>query len=195
MRTVDRIVSRLVVIAVCACVAGCAPGSASIERTWVARDAQVGELHYVATLFVSRDALLRRSSEDRMANALRARGIRAVPSYVLLGAAPIDRDTATARLRAAHVDGIVTMRVVETGTQRRLVSRGVSGAGGFLWTRTKVVPTTVVQVETTAYSLRTHRVLWGSLSKSVDPGSVGELVRDVAQVVTRELHAQGLLSA
>jgi hypothetical protein len=194
MRSIDRLVSHLASVLLCVCVASCATSSASLERAWRATDARPGELRYIATLFVSNDPTLRRVAEDRMANALRARGIRAVPSYVLLGAAPIDRDSAFWRLGAARIDGLVAMRVVETGVQRRLASRDVF-EGGFTTTRTEVVEETVVQVETSAISVRTQRVLWSSMSKSVAPDSVSELVNDVSKIVTRELEAQGLVSA
>lgn len=199
MRTIQRFLSccglALACVIAAPFVASCASNTASIEQTWRAPDARPGELQTVVTMFASHDITLRRASEDRMAAALQSKGIRAIPSYALLGDRRLDRDEAMAKMRAANIDGVVTMRVVSRGQKLQPESSGFIGYWGMAWTTTNIVPETVVQVETSAYSLRTNKLLWSSLSKSVDPDSLRQMIDDVTQVVTRELDKEGLLSA
>lgn len=195
MRTAQRMMSRLGLAVVCLLVASCATNSASIEQTWKAPDARPGELTSVVTMFVSKDGAMRRSAEDQMAAALQAKGVRAIPSYALLGGGMVDRETAIAKMRGANIDGVVTMRIVSKGQRLQAVPDGFVGYYGMAWDSVDLVPETVVQVETNAYSLRTNKMVWGALSKSVDPASVSKMIDDVTQVVTRELGKEGLLSA
>ncbi|MDX2091300.1 MAG: hypothetical protein SFX73_25805 [Kofleriaceae bacterium] len=198
MRTIPRTLSRLGLAVVCMfapLVVSCASNTASIETTWVSPQAQPGELRSVVTMFVSTDGAMRRASEDRMAAALQAKGVRAIPSYAMFGEGTPDRDDAIAKMRAANIDGVVTMRIVSKGERIQPVSTGFVGYWGMVWTNTELVPETVVQVETNAYSLRTNKMLWAALSKSVDPSNLTKMITDVTQVVTRELGKEGFLSA
>lgn len=195
MTTVVRTLSRLSLVAVCFLVASCAAKSTSIERTWMARDAQVGELRAVATMFVTGDVRLRHTLEDRMAAALLRSGIYAVPSYRILGDGPVAREEALAQLRAARLDGVVSMRVVAQGEERRIRSSGSFGYRGLPWMTTDIVEKPVTEVETLAYSMRTNRVIWASVSKTIDPTSVVSMVENITQIVTREMDKEGIISA
>ncbi|HVK89665.1 MAG TPA: hypothetical protein VM513_36335 [Kofleriaceae bacterium] len=195
MSTVARHASRLGLVALCVLVASCASRSTSIERTWTSRDAQLGELDAVATMFVTDDVRVRHTSEERMAAALLRSGIYAVPSYRILGDAPLGREETRARLRAARLDGVVSMRVVSQGEERHVRTRSSFGYRGLPWTTTSVEAKPVTQVETVAYSERENRVIWASLSKAIDPESVVSMVERVTQIVTREMNKDGIISA
>ena len=195
MSTVARSVSRLRLVALCFLVASCASKTTSIERTWTARDAYVGELGAVATMFVTDDIRLRHTLEERMAALLLREGIYAVPSYRILGDAPLGRDDVRARLRQARLDGVVSMRVVSESSEKRPRTRTAIGYRGLPWTTSTVEAKPVTQVETVAYSMRTNRVIWASLSKAIDPANVVSMVENVTQIVTREMDKDGIISA
>ncbi len=186
-----RLQHLLLCVVVAIAAASCGGSTASIEQSWRAPNARMGELTNVVTLLMSRNVTLSRTAEDRLAMHLRQHGVRATPAYTILSGEDLaDRGRALAALRAAGYDGVVTMRLVDKETQLEYVPT-LDYYWGDPWG--DVVPTTVVRIEVNAYSLNGNRLVWSGISKSTDPDSLTQLVNDVTQVVSRELDKEGLI--
>ena len=57
-----------------------------------------------------------------------------------------------------------------------------------------VYTTTIVRMETEAYSLTDDRLVWAALSKTTDPGNARKLIDDVTRTVATHLTDQGLVA-
>lgn len=187
--------------------AACAGPQTSVELAWTAPNAQDMPLHRVVTLFVSRDVALRRPAEDEMARQLAMRGVEATPAYQLLTRDDLSTlNAAKAKLRAQGYDGIVTMRIVGREQTLNYVPQSFDAywtwaspyfgwpgyyapgyyAPGYVYT------TTIVRMETEAYSLSDDSLVWAALSKTTDPNNARELIHDVTKTVATRLTEQGL---
>jgi hypothetical protein len=172
-------------------VAGCA-ANASIERSWRAPDARIGELTNVVTLFPIRNGPVRRAVEDRLARQLVDRGMRAVPSYSVLPRRDLrDRDAATAELRRDGFDGVVAMRVLDAAEGADYVP-SFDAYWGNAWART--VPGSMVRMQIDAYALADRRLVWSGLSRTADAQDLEQLVDAVTELASQELESQRLIA-
>ena len=190
--------SRVVALVVIAAAAACAGPATTIEQSWVAPAARAQPpMQRLATLFVSENATMRHSAEDRLAFDLRQQGISANPSYAVLG----DRldtenlDAAKARLRQLGYDGVVVMQIVD----REQAIESLPGYGGWgYWGwyggyyGSSIYTETIYRMETSAYDLRTGRLVWSVLTRTDDPDTARELIGTTSQVATRRFISQGL---
>ena len=184
---------------------GCGAGNTEFESTW--RDPSVQSIQFTKVLAVaiSKEQGQRRTFEDEMVKIITANGnAQAVQSYTLLGDI---RDTAQAKQKAneAGIDGVVTMRVIGSEKEQRLVGGsavpsyygrpwGYYGYGwGSVYDPGYLVTDEMVQVETNIYSLKENKLIWAGRSETTNPGSVQELIDDVARAVGEELRRQNLL--
>lgn len=185
----------------------CVGASTTFDSTWKAPDVEAIEFSRVMALSIGRDDGQRRTIEDRIVATIVANGrADAVPAYSLLTEADT-RDTAAARskVEAARVDGLVTVRLVGTSSEQRLVSGapmpyyyaqpwGYYGYGyGMAYSPSYLVTDTEVQIETNIYSLKENRLLWSARTRTLNPESVNQFVDEVARAVGDELRRQGLL--
>jgi len=189
--------------------AACAGPHTSVELAWTAPNAESAQLHRVVTLFVSRDVALRRPAEDEMARQLAERGVEARPAYQLLSRDDLSNlNNAKAKLRTLGYDGVVTMRIV--GEEQTLNYVPPSFDAYWTWASPYffwpgyyapgyyspgyVYTTTIVRMETEAYSLTDDRLVWAALSKTTDPGNARKLIDDVTKTVATRLTDQGLVA-
>ncbi|HJS46771.1 MAG TPA: hypothetical protein VJ773_02160 [Gemmatimonadales bacterium] len=204
--------SRFPTAALAAALAGtaaCATGGTTFDSTWQDPAVRSIEFNKVLTVSIGKDDGQRRTIEDRMAQAIMARGrAGAVPAYSILSAAEV-RDTAISRAKveAAGVDGLVTVRVVGTQTEQQLVSGapmpsyyaspwGYYGYGwGVAYSPSYLVTDTEIQVETNIYSLKENRLIWSARTRTLNPESVNQMVDEVARAVGDELRRQGLIGS
>lgn len=189
--------------------AGCASGGTTFDSTWHDPAVRSIEFNKVLTVSIGKDDGQRRTIEDRMAQAIMARGrTGAVPAYSLLTAAEV-RDTAISRAKveAAGVDGLVTVRVVGSQTEQTLVSGapmpsyyaspwGYYGYGwGVAYSPSYLVTDTEIQVETNIYSLKENKLIWSGRTRTLNPESVNQMVDEVARSIGDELRRQGLITS
>ncbi|MGN6109812.1 MAG: hypothetical protein ACTHU0_32190 [Kofleriaceae bacterium] len=192
--------SKLVPIAIAAlAAASCAGPQTSIEATWVAPGARSQQLQRVVTLFAFTDGAQRRSTEDRLANELRARGIEATPAYAVLAGDEVeDPELARSRLLSQGYDGIVAMRLVDKEQTLEYAPGDFDAYWGYAWPALYwpgyAYTETVLRMETNAYRLSDNKLVWSTLSKTVfDPTSSGYL-ENATDVVTRQLEASGVFA-
>lgn len=189
----------------------CACATTTFQSTWRSPDAQPLRLtgKKVAAVFVTRDMLMRRRAEDAMAREITARGAEGVPSYTFLSDAEVrDRDAAKAKADSLGFAGAVVMRVVGSdaiyhysprgyvwfGPQYRHFWGGYWGYGwGTVWQPGYLVVDRVVKVETLVYSLEQDQLIWGGVSRTVDPGRIEHFIGELAEAVSKQMAREGVL--
>jgi hypothetical protein len=198
-----------------AVLAGACASSTSVEAKWTPPPAQASvPLTKIVTVFISNSESIRRAGEDRLARELLESGTAATPAYQVIG--PDDRaavdgvlkqsgspqsDAIKDRLRTMGYDGIVTMQIVDK-EQELVYSPSYYGSyGGYWgygycypygggWGGSSVYTQSTYRTETTAYSLRTGRVVWAGRLKTVDPKNAKHLLGSTAKRVTHELEKE-----
>lgn len=193
MRHHPTILRRSLVGAIVALVVAACGSATKVEKTWRAPPvAGAQPMSNVVTLFTSEepDVSVRRNAEDQLARQLISRGLRATPSYMILGERDItDLPAARAQLRSMGYDGVVTMRIVDREQELDYAPSGYWGgtwgypyySGGYAFLET------TYRVETVAYSLANDQIVWSALVRTTDPEDTGDLIEDTSEAVAGEL--------
>lgn len=201
MNNVDqrRVATLLLCIAVALEFTACA-GSTTIEQSWKAPNLAPSNLRNVVTVYISRDATMRRTVEDSMAQRLTHLGVRAVPAYSVLSDDDLkDRDRAKAKLAAGGYDGVVALRLVGKETKLVATPPTFDGYWGMAWPGAYdpgyLSTETVVRVETNVFSFADNKLVWSGLSKTVDPNTMRSAIDDVTKVVANALENQQIVAS
>jgi hypothetical protein len=183
-------------------VAAAAP---QLKSSWRNMDPAAAPVSKVAVIGFTRDVATRRSAEDALAAEIRKGGAAAEPSYSLFpGDLPKDPAPIKEKLAAAGFDGAVIVRVA--GVSREQAWDYATVMPGyyantwsywgywypFAWDPFYLREETRVRVETVAYAVN-GLMLWSGLSESVNPGSVRNLIRQVAAPVALELEKRNVV--
>lgn len=213
-----RLVPFATAVAGTIALASCA--TTTFNSTWKNPEAQPVKLEgaKVAAVVVSPNESSRRAAEDALVRELNARGARGVPSYAFIPSESFkEKDTdkakeqAKAEFQKAGVDGAVVMRVVSSN-QELSYSPGMSytpgmwgspyygsfwGYYGYGWGMAYdpgyLRTDTVVSVETTVYSLKQDKILWGGMSETMNPSKAEAFMKELADHVAKEMKKAGLL--
>lgn len=146
----------------------------------------------LAVIAPVKDAAMRRSIEDQLVTELGPG--RATATYELLGGA-IDQETLKATLSGQGYDAAVAVRIASVDKEADYVSAPYSyGFGAWPYYEGGYVDVnTYVRVETHIYSLPAGELLFSSMSRTVNPTNVRELVDETVKAVRSELEKEGLL--
>ena len=191
---------------------GAACATTTFESTWRNPDAQPLRLadRKVVTVFISHDPLMRRRAEDAMAREVTRRGAYGVPAYTFLSDTEVlDRDVAKAKTEARGFAGAVVMRVVGSeriylhpyadvvwvGPEYRRFWAGYWGWGWRgAWQPGYLSVSRIVKVETLVYSLDQDQLVWGGVSRTVEPERIEDFIAELATAVTKEMAGDGLFA-
>jgi hypothetical protein len=145
------------------------------------------------------DPALRRSAEDALVASLKRTA--AVPSYAIVpdwegGSLDRIRD----RLQKAGIDGVVTMRLASVEKEQTWVPGTYSSFGGYWGYAYPMVydpgylrTDTIVRVETMVYSVADDKLLYAARSRTFNPSSAAETVKEIVASVAEDLKKRGLL--
>lgn len=203
LRTHLRVLTSPVVVAAAVALSGCYH-STRLAATW--RDPTAGPIrfHQPVVVFVSKDAVFRRTMEDKLASHFP----NSVQSYRILS----DNDM-TDGARVLHLldqkgyDGAIIMDVVNVtnvvnytpgtywyGGPPYYSFAGYWGtAWGYPYDPGYISTNTVVSIETQIYSLKSDKLIWAARSETTDPASVSKLGDSVMRHVMHELQEEGLV--
>lgn len=196
--------------------AGCA--TTTFTSIWKAPDAkplqfQAGDK--VVALVIAEAASLRRSGEANLADELDKRGLKGIPAYTLLSDDEIkDEAKAKAAIEASGAVGVIVLR--PRGQEQKVTSTpstyygpsyyGASHYGGFwgggyyghgwggVYDPGTIRTDTYVSIETVIYDLRQNKLVWAGQTKTMNPSDVESFVGDLADAVSRELRASGMVA-
>ena len=196
--------------------AGCA--TTTFTSIWKAPDAkplqfQAGDK--VVAMVIAESTSLRRSGEANLADELDKRGLKGVPAYTLLSDAEIkDEAKAKAAIEASGAVGVIALR--PQGREQKVTSTpptyygpsyyGSSYYGGFwgggyyshgwggVYDPGTIRTDTYVSIETVIYDLRQNKLVWAGQTKTLNPADVESFVVELADAVSRELRASGMVA-
>lgn len=201
LRARSSLTTMIAIAIAAAAPAACGP-TTTVEQTWTSGQA-LGQppLKRVVTVFFSENETLRRAGEDQLARELAAKGVQATPAYAVLSQEEQrNLDTVKSKLLAQGYDGIVTMRIVDRYQELEYMPSTFDGYWGYaspyfyspgFYSPGYAYTETVVRVETTAYSLRTNRLMWSALTRTVGD-EARALIDDTSDVVAEQLTRRGL---
>jgi hypothetical protein len=203
-------------------VAGCATRATSIEAQWVSPAmAGRGKVQSVLVVGALRDSTQRRMLEDRMASALTAAGVKAVPSYVHI---PDGGQITEAQVRKAVADAgsafVLVSSISGVTTDVRVTQQSMMGPGwgpGWGWHGATMGPgwpglqsfyaaswnrsitsdvrtTTNVHGDTRLFDAKSSEVVWSAATRTVTGfDSVPAMVDQFVGLMVETLRKDGLL--
>lgn len=202
----------IVLLASLAAAGGCANG-ARLASVWRDPDFQAASLRKPMVVAVGRTPRERRLFEDKLASALRARGVDALPSYPVVGDERVDSARVDTAMHRMGCDGIFVARVVDRQTVTRYYPPAGAAAGygiyrapgayhagwwpyyslGYAYATTAgyTIADQRISVETNLYRYADGRLVWSGLSRQWlsgfdEPGAeIGSVVRELAAEVVR----------
>jgi hypothetical protein len=200
---------------------GCATQTTTLDAQWV-NPAFAGKkpVRSVMVMAAVRDATHRRLTEDRLAAALGAAGVKAVQSYTLLPQdGPVDEDRLRGAVTAAGVSHALVTRIMNVTTQVN-VSPGMvmgpawgpgwgwgggwgPGWGGFagyyntMWATSippQVTTTQNVHADTRLLNAADAAVLWSAATTTATgSSSVAQLIEQFVQVIVSTMQKDGVI--
>jgi hypothetical protein len=183
----------------------CSPSSSTtFTDTWKEPGATRLNFKKVLALVITNEDIIQRSAEKRLVENIRK--AEAVPAHGFLVKDDLkDLEKVKAKVRERGIDGAIVLRVVAMDEEEQYVSgRYVTdpsynfwGYYGYYWPRVYEpgysVSQQVVIVESRIYSVTEDKLLWSGVSRTPDPGSVKNLIDDLAVAAVEQLRAEGLL--
>lgn len=204
-----RLLLAVAVLALAACAA-----STSIVNEWQAPDPGPA-VKRILVVGMLRDSSIRRTFEDEMVAALRARGVDAQPGYRVL---PDEGDVPRAQLeqavRAAGATGVLSARVLQVSNQTSVIPTapaywgppwGFYGWYGPAWGPVyaypyplgaypvQVVTTQTVYGEVRLFSVLEDKLLWAATTATFAPNNPREDSAQFARLIVEQLAAKGLI--
>ncbi|MGH7619648.1 MAG: hypothetical protein ACREPM_20740 [Gemmatimonadaceae bacterium] len=198
-----RLPSLTAVLAAAVALSGCYH-STRLAATW--KEPGAGPIHFrqPIVVFVSKDAVFRRTMEDKLASHFD----NAVPSYRVLGNTDMTSgEKVLHQLDESGYDGAIVMDVVNVANVVTYTPgtywygppyysfAGYWGtAWGYPYDPGYAASNVVVSIETQIYSLRDDKLIWAARSETTDPRSVGKLGDSVIRHVMQALRKEGLVA-
>jgi hypothetical protein len=186
-------------------IAGCGPATV-IDKSWrdPATTITPGYFKKVLVAALVRDDATRRMIEDNIAK----RSPNTVPSYTVFekGDANMDEAAAEAKLRNAGFDGAIIIRYISVEKETSYVpGSGVypSFYGGFgpywrisygaFYQPGYYVEDKIHTVETNVYDLKNNKLVWSGVTSSTNPGKGDKMINEIADVIGKQMRAEGFL--
>jgi hypothetical protein len=182
--------------------AACA-SSGRLVQSWKDPSVKTLDFERVVAIALVEDGPTRRLAESEMARII---GPDAVPGSQVIPEEELrDVDKVKARLKSEGFDGAITMRLVNAETEIRDEQDPLPTSYYTIWGYYGFVSiaergpayTTLdskLQIEVNIYSLESEKLLWSGTTETLQPRLLETLVKDVADVVSKRLKREGLIS-
>lgn len=172
----------------------------TVNTVWKAPEPPKEPFKTVLALVANASPAERRAGEDELVSSIKS--APATASYTLIPDEDLkDREKVRAIIKQHGFDGVVVLRLVSSDTRTTYIPptygaytdpfayRGpdFTYRGGYTQTDT------VVTVETSVYEVRHEQLIWAGSSQTYNPGSISDLVRQVARGAAEEVRRQGLM--
>ena len=198
---------KLAAVVVTVSLVACA--TTGFVSTWKAPDAQPlkGEGSKVAAVVMTKNEAARRAAEDALVRQINLRGGQGVPMYSILpDEGKPNEAAAKAALEKAGVSVVVALRPVSKDKEISSTTSMYAGPyygpywGGYYgygwggaWGGTDIRTNTIVTVETLVYSMKQNKLVWAGQTKTTNPDNVDSFVKEIADLVAKEMKKQGLI--
>ena len=200
---------KKIILAVVVCSAiVCCTTTASLERSW--RDPTVTvdftRLNKVLVVALLKNEGARRSAEDQLCALLKG---KAVPSYLYLtkDIRQENEESIRQRIKNEDFDGVIFMRLVDVDKDLKYVPGQYPPPPyygrfwGYYWYSWGAFyepghyeTTKTYRIETNVYSLKSDKLIWSGITKSVDPANLDKLMGAVAKTVYKEMVHEGFIT-
>lgn len=164
----------------------------------------------VMILGIARDTTSRRLYEDAMVNALSARGVKAVQSYMRLpGDGPAPQAMVERAVKEAGVDSVLMTQLIavtnETVISPGFVGPGPIGWGGFygaysgMWGASFATAPSVqtfqnISIDTRLFDVREQKVLWsGATTTTPTSNSMQRTITEFVEVLVNAMTASKVI--
>lgn len=209
-----RVLRAVLIVAAACCLAPSVLTGASYKFTSTWKPADAGPLNFsgkkVAALVITTDDNLRMSAEEALKREITARGPIGVATYTLVPREELrDKDRAREWFERAHVEGVVTLRIVSV--DKELSYGAVVWSSGYYgnywnfydasWNSVYAIGTPIgkprqdtrLAVETLLYRVADARLLWAGVSETTNPRDVGSYMKGLSAAVGKQLQKDGLI--
>jgi hypothetical protein len=172
--------------------------------TWKDPETKKLDFKKVLALVITNEDIIQRSAEARLVENIKR--AEAVPAHRFLVKEDLkDLEKLKAKVREQGIDGAIVLRLVAVDEQEQYVpgryvtdpSYSFWGYYGYYWPRVYEpgysVSRQVVIVESRIYSVTNEKMIWSGISRTPEPGSVKELIDDLAVAAVEQLKTEGLL--
>jgi hypothetical protein len=189
-------------------VVACGP-QMSVKSTW--KDPSIAGTQYKNVLVVglSGKETLRRTFENEFSTELGRHGVTAIPSSTTIPpGAEKDQEQMKQILATGGYDAVIVTRLVDRTKETTYVP-GTSYTpapyyGGFysyyytaypmVYDPGYLVESTIVQIETNVYDLKSGKLVWSGTSEVVDPDASTEDVRAFSHMVGDRMAKEGIIA-
>ena len=178
----------------------------TLTASWKDPDYQGGKLEKILIIGIAKDEIIRRMFEDEFTSRLKARGTVASPSYSIIPSTEmLDKETVEAKIQDLGMDAVLVTRLVNT-KKEKVYTPGTTyytGGGwygpysrGYGYARSPGYYTEyeVFSLETNIYDAQTGKMIWSGLSDTVAGGSTASEIKEIIDIITKNLSANGLIS-
>lgn len=183
--------------------------STKIVSSWCEPNKQITieNMHKILVVAIFKRESSSNRAEDKMVDYLKEKG---VPSYRYFEANfdKKNEDVIRQKIKEDGFDGAVTMRLVAVDKEKihtpgeiYLYPEYYRNFSGYYYSRwhynsTPGYYTTSKKfiIETNVYSIKTDKIIWSSITESIDPGGVENLTNEVTKVVYKQMIKEGFIN-
>ena len=158
-----------------------------LTDVWKDKDHRV-DVKKIAVFWIVQATENRLLAENEFVRQLKARGINAMPAYVVIGPDKlVDRDTAVAKIKVLGADALLTLRVTDKQTVQSPIPRpgttapsNLPGYYQYIYNAPTVDPSGPAYLETILFDVKTERRIWTARSVTkvdvIDQKAVSEFI-------------------
>lgn len=189
--------------------------STSINGSWAAPGAEVGNYQKVAVVAIGSQTQNTRIAETEVTASLNARGIPAVPGYDIFQAGYLkgqpSKEDIQQKLQQANVDGLLTVALLDAkeetyyvpGTTRYAPYPAYPYYGSWYGYYNFYAPTvyepgyyaqsTNFFLETNLYDVDDAELVWSAQSKTIDPTSFSSFAKSYSGSIVKQMQKDGVI--
>jgi hypothetical protein len=212
----SAVINRLAVVLVLLSIVACS--STTLVSRWSDVHYKGPQFSNVLVIGIINDDIKRRYYEDEMVKIIRAKGGQAVTSYNFihdLGTVD-DKSKIIAIVKQTGVDSVLITSLEGVDKEQRVVparvdyvpAMGYSGYRGYgrsgyygyyrssyqaVYHPAYAVTDTIVRLETRLYEAVTEEMVWAGVTKSENPDSIDEIIKETADVIGSDMRQHGLI--
>ena len=176
--------------------------STKIVSSWCEPNKQItiNNLNKVLVVALFKSETTAHNAEDQMVGYLNGKGIQSY-NYFTASFDKKNEEVIRQKIKADGFDGAITMRLIDVDKEKIYnpseinyypdVYRSFSGYYYSLWSYSKTpgyyTTTKKFIIETNVYSIKTDKIIWSSITETIDLDGVEKLTNEVAKVVYKQM--------
>jgi len=177
-----------------------ASGQTVLTDVWKDKD-HSGAMKKIAVFWIVQAPERRLLAENEFVRQLKARGINAMPVYVVIGPDKVvDKDTAKAKIKDLGADALLTLRVTDRQTvQSPIPKPGTTdpsnriGYNQYIYDAPTVDPSGPAYLETILFDVKTEQRIWTARSVTKVDVIDQKAVSDFIALIIDRLAADGMI--